>query len=209
MIRRLAVLLLLALLALLAIPGCREDRPPVELSPGDQELLRAKADGKIGIIIKENLPSLFAGVVVFTSDAFLHQSRMLDAANISVLNTFGNTAILQLNTPDILPLLKEPSVKKVFYLCRQGALARLDTPFELDLLRRFGDGKEDRPVSFLIRFRQPPEEKDEALVEGAGFAVRVRTGLVWVVEGPLRGLPRLLESDRIQFYEYASNGGTK
>jgi hypothetical protein len=126
-----------------------------------------------------------------------------------VLNTFGNTAILQLNSPDILPLLKEPSVKKVFYLCRQGALARLDTPFELDLLRRFGDGKEDQPVPFLIRFRQPPEEMDEALVEGAGFAVRVRTGFVWVVEGPLRGLPRLLESDRILFYESASKARPK
>lgn len=206
MIRRLAAILLLALFV---FPGCKEDKPPVELSAGDKELLRAKADEKIGILIAENLPSLFAGVVVFTSDAFLHQSRMLDAANLSVLNTFGNTAILQLNSPDILPLLKAPSVKKVYYLCRQGALARLDTPFELDLLRRFGDGKEDQPISFLIRFRQPPDEKDDQLLKAAGFTVQSRTGYVWSVTGPLRRLPRLLESDRIQFYEYASNGGTK
>lgn len=206
MIRRLAAFLFLALLV---FPGCKEEKPPVELAPADKELLRAKADEKIGIIIGQNLPSLFAGVVVFTSDAFLHQSRMLDEANISVLNTFGNAAILHLNSPDILPLLKEPSVKKVFYLCRQGALARLDTPFELDLLKRFGDGKEDQPVSFLIRFREPPEEKDDQLLEAAGFTVQSRTGYVWAVTGPLRKLPLLLESDRIINYEYASKVGTK
>ncbi|NJD62561.1 MAG: hypothetical protein FIA93_07560 [Deltaproteobacteria bacterium] len=206
MIRRLAALLCLALLV---FPGCKEDKPPPELSTGDKELLRTKADEKIGIIITQNLPALFAGVVVFRSDAFLYQSRMLDAANLSVLNSFGNTAILQLNSPDILPLLKEPSVKKVFYLCRQGTLARLDTPFELDMLRRFGDGKEDQPVPFRIRFRQPPEEKDDQLLKAAGFTVHSRAGYVWSVTGPLKRLPRLLESDRIQFYELASNGGTK
>jgi hypothetical protein len=205
MIRRLAAILFLALLA---FPGCKEDKPPVELGPGDQELLRAKADPKIGVIITENLPALFAGVVVFRSDAFLHQSRMLDAANIPVLNTFGNTAILHLNSPDILPLLKEPSVKKVFYLCRQGALARLDTPFELDLLKRYGDGKEDQPVRFHIRFREPPEEKDDLLLKAAGFTVHSRTGYVWSVTGPLRGIPSLLESDRIINYGSASKDGT-
>jgi len=203
MIRRLAALLFIAFLFL---PGCKEDKPKVELTPVEKELLRAKADEKIGIIITENLPALFAGVVVFSSDAFVYQSRMLDQANLSVLNMFGNTAILLLNSPDIPPLLKERSVKKIFYLCRQGALVRLDTPFELDMMRGFGEGKEDEPVAFLIRFREPPDEKDEKLVEAAGFTVQSRTGYVWAVTGPLRHLPRLLESDRISFYESASNG---
>jgi hypothetical protein len=206
MIRRFAAFLLIASLL---FPGCKEDKPRVELTPEDKELLGAKADNKIGIIIKENLPALFAGVVVFSSDAFVTQSRMLDQANLSVLNMFGNTAILLLNSPDIPPLLKEKSVKKIRYLCRQGALARLDTPFELDVMRRFGEGKEDDPIDFLIRFREPPAEKDEKLVEAAGFTVQSRTGYVWAVTGRLRHLPLLLESDRISFYESASNSGNK
>ena len=206
MIRRFAAFLLIASLL---FPGCKEDKPRVELTPEDKELLRAKADEKIGIIIKENLPALFAGVVVFSSDAFVSQSRMLDQANLSVLNMFGNTAILLLNSPDIPPLLKEQSVKKIHYLCRQGALPRLDPTFEMDVMRRFGEGKEDDPIDFLIRFREPPAEKDEKLLEAAGFTVQTRAGTIWVVTGPLRHLPRLLENDRIIYYEAASKARTK
>ena len=202
MTHRLAVF---SLAVFLLLPGCKEDRPRPELSPGERELLRAKADDKIGLIITENLPALFAGVVVFRSDAFLTQSRMLDQANISVLNMFGNTAILLLNSPDIPPLLADRSVKKIYYLCRQGALARLDAQFEMDLMRRFGDGNEDESVTFRIRFREPQEEKDAALLKSAGFAVRSREGLVWIVNGPLRGIALLLESDRITHYESASS----
>ena len=206
MTRRFAALLLVSLFIL---PGCKEDKPRAELSPEDKALLSAKADEKIGIIITENLPALFAGVVVFDSDAFVSQSDMLDRANISVLNMFGKTAILLLNSPDIPPLLKEKAVKKIFYLCRQGALARLDPSFEMDLMRRFGEGKEDERIDFLLRFRDPPDEKDANLVETAGFTIHARTGLVWVVAGPLRQLPRLLESDRIIYYEAASKAQTK
>jgi hypothetical protein len=193
------------LAAFLLIAACKEDRPRPVLSSADREILRAKADDKIGVIITENLPALFAGLVVFRSDAFLSQSHMLDQANISVLNMFGNTAILLLNSPDIPPLLKEPSVKKIHYLCRQGALVRLDTPFEIDIMRRFGEGKEDEPVTFAIRFRDPPEEKDASLITAAGFTIRSREGIAWAVTGPLRGIPRLLESDRIGFYSSASS----
>jgi hypothetical protein len=206
MIRRLAALLLLAFLFL---PGCREEKPKVELSPEDQELLRAKADEKIATIISENLPALFAGVVVFSSDAFVSQSRALDQANISVLNMFGNTAILLLNSRDLPSLLKEPSVKKIFYLCRQGGLVRLDPSFEMDLMRRFGEGKEDDAVSLLIRIRGAPDEKDKSFVEAAGFEIEARTGPVWVVSGPLRRLAQLLASDRIIYYEAASKARTK
>jgi hypothetical protein len=206
MIRRLAVLLFAALLFL---PGCKEEKPRVELTPEEKELLRAKADEKIGIIIAENLPALFAGVVVFDSDAFVYQSHMLDQANLSVLNMFGNAAILLLNSPDIPPLLKERSVKKIYYLCRQGGLVRLDPSFEMDVMRRFGEGKEDASIDFLIRFRDAPDDKDEKLVEAAGFAVRSRSGSVWTVTGPLRHLARLLESDRINSFGNASNGGIR
>jgi hypothetical protein len=206
MIRRIGVLLAIAVLFL---PGCKEEKAKVELSPVERELLLAKADEKIGIVITENRPALFAGMVVFDSDAFLSQSRMLDKANLSVLNMFGNAAIVLLNSPDILPLLKEPSVKKVYYLCRQGALVRLDPSFEMDVMRRFGERKEGEPVSFAIRFHAAPDEKDAALLDAAGFAVRSRIGNVWTITGLLRDLPRLLETDRINLYENASNGGIR
>lgn len=206
MIRRFGALLLVALLFL---PGCKEEKARAELSPEEKELLRTKADEKIGIVIEGNLPALFAGLVVFDSDGFLSQSGMLDRANISVLNMFGNTAILLLNSPHILPLLKERSVKKVYYLCGQRALVRLDPSFEMEVMRRFGEGKEDEPVSFSIRFRDAPVDKDALLVEAAGFTVGSHIGNVWVIAGPLVQLPRLLESDRITLYENASNAGTR
>jgi hypothetical protein len=193
----------------LFLPGCKEEKTPVVLTPAENELLRTKADEKIGTIIKENLPALFAGLVVFRSNAFISQSAMLDRANISVLNMFGNTAILLLNSRDVPFMLKEESVKKIFYLCRQGALVRLDPAFEMDIMRRFGQGKEDEPVDFFIRFREPPGDKEDMLLETAGLSVQARTGPVWVVSGPLRNLPRLLESDRIIYYESASKVRTK
>ena len=207
MTRRLAAFLLIAALFLPA--GCKEEKPKVLLTAEDNAILREKADEKIGTIITGNLPALFAGLVVFRSDAFMYQSQMLDRANISVLNVFGNTAILLLNSPDIPPLLKENSVKKVHYLCRQGPLARFDPSFEMELLRRFGEGKEGDPVPFFIRFGEPPNDKDGKFVEAAGFTIETRAGFVWAVAGPLTSLYRLLEYDRIIYYEKASKVRTK
>jgi len=205
MIRRI-LLLSLALLALL--PSCREDRPKPVLTPADEALLAEKADGKIETIIRENLPSLFAGLVVFRSDVFLSQSAMLDERGISVLNAFGNAAILLLNSPDIPMLLQQEQVKKIYYLSRQGPLARFHPAFEMDLLRRFGEGRESEPFSFLIRFREAPEERDAEVVRAAGFRIDTRTGVVWVVTGPPTSLPRLMENDRIIFYEGTSKART-
>lgn len=205
MIRR-ALLLSLALLAFL--PSCREDRAKPVLTPADEALLAEKADGKIETIIRENLPSLFAGLVVFRSDVFLSQSAMLDERGISVLNAFGNAAILLLNSPDIPMLLQQEQVKKIYYLSRQGPLARFHPAFEMDLLRRFGEGRESEPFSFLIRFREGPEERDAEVVRAAGFRIDTRTDVVWVVTGPPTSLPRLMENDRINFYEGASKART-
>ncbi|HBO69350.1 MAG TPA: hypothetical protein DD658_04065 [Deltaproteobacteria bacterium] len=200
--------LLAAAALLLLLSSCKEERARPDLSPADEALLTEKADGKIGVIIRENLPSLFAGLVVFRSDVFLSQSAMLDERGLSVLNAFGKAAIVLLNSPDIPLLLKEDAVKKVYYLCRQGPLARFHPAFEMELLRRFGEGKEQEPVSFLIRFRDAPDGKDEAAVTGAGFHVDVKTGPVWGITGPPTSLPRLLENDRILFYEGASKART-
>lgn len=205
MIRR---VLLLSLTLLTLLPSCREDRPKPVLTPADEALLAEKADGKIETILRENLPSLFAGLVVFRSDVFLSQSAMLDERGISVLNVFGNAAILLLNSPDIPMLLQLDQVKKIYYLSRQGPLARFHPAFEMDLLRRFGEGRESEPFSFLIRFREAPEERDAEVVEAAGFRIDTRTGGVWVVTGPPTSLPRLMENDRIIFYEGASKART-
>ncbi len=201
------ILLAAALFALVA-PACKEDRPTPVLTAEDEALLSMKAGPKIEVIIRENLPALFAGIVVFRSDVFLSQSAMLDQREISVLDSFENTAILLLNSPDLPPLLKEKSVRKVYYLCRQGPLARIHPAFLMGILKTFGEGKEKEPSDFLIRFRDMPEEKEAQFVEAAGFSIRSRGGLVWSVTGPLTSLPRLLEDDRIIYYEGASKART-
>jgi len=201
-------ILLVATLLLLLLPACREDRKRPDLTAEEEAILKEKADEKIGLIIRENLPALFAGIVVFRSDAFLTQSEMLSGRELSVLDSFGNAAVVLLNSPDIPPLLKEKSVRKVSYLCRQGPLARIHPAFLMEVLNRFGEGKETVPTSFLVRFREMPQEKEEKFVESAGFTVASRAGVVWAVSGPLTSLPRLLEDDRILFYEGASKART-
>ena len=201
------IFLLAALLAVL-LPACREDRVRPQLSPEEEAILKEKADEKIGRIIRKNLPALFAGLVVFRSDAFLSQSEMLDRRELSVLDSFGNVALVLLNSPDIPPLLKEKSVRKIHYLCRQGPLARLHPAFLMEVMKTFGEGKEEEPSSFFVRFREMPQEKEEKFLETAGFTVTSRAGLVWSLSGPLASLPRLLEDDRILFYEGASNTRT-
>jgi len=201
-------ILLVAILLLLLLPACRDDRKRPDLTAEEEAILKEKADEKIGLIIRENLPALFAGIVVFRSDAFLTQSEMLSRRELSVLDSFGNAAVVLLNSPDIPPLLKEKSVRKISYLCRQGPLARIHPAFLMEVLNRFGEGKETVPTSFLVRFREMPQEKEEKFVEAAGFTVASRAGVVWAVSGPLTSLPRLLEDDRIFFYEGASKART-
>ena len=201
-------ILLVATLLLLLLPACREDRKRPDLTAEQEAILKEKADGKVGLIIRENLPALFAGIVVFRSDVFLTQSEMLSRRNLSVLDSFGNAAIVLLNSPDIPPLLLEESVRKIFYLCRQGPLARMHPAFLMEVLKAFGEGKETAPASFLVRFREVPQEKEEKFVESAGVTVASRAGFVWAVSGPLTALPRLLEDDRILFYEGASKART-
>ena len=201
-------ILLFATLFVLLFPACKEDRATPRLTEREEAILTEKADEKIGLIIRQNLPALFAGIVVFRSDVFLSQSEMLARRELSVLDSFGNAAVILLNSPDIPPLLKETSVRKISFLCRQGPLARLHPAFLMEVLHRFGEGKESEPHPLLIRFRDPPREKEEKFVEAAGFSVTSRAGLVWALSGPLPSLPRLLEDDRILFYEGASKART-
>jgi len=201
-------ILLFAVLLVLLVSACKEDRVRPELTAEDEAILALKADKKIGLIIRENLPALFAGIVVFRSDVFLSHSAMLDRLELAVLDSFGNAAIILLNSPDIPPLLKEKSVRKIYYLCRQGPLARVHPAFLMGVLKAFGEGKENVPSHLLVRFRDMPQEKEEQFVEAAGFTIDSRAGFVWSLTGPLTSLPRLLEDDRILFYEGASKART-
>jgi hypothetical protein len=201
------ILLFASLLALLC-SACREEQLRPALSAEEDALLMAKADEKIGVIIRENLPALFAGIVVFQSDVFLAHSAMLERSELPVLDSYGNAAVILLNSPDIPPLLKEKSVRKIYYLCRQGPLARIHPAFLMGILKQFGRGKEDEPSHLLVRFRDLPQEKEEKFLEEAGFTIDSRAGLVWSLTGPLSSLPRLLEDDRILFYEGASKART-
>jgi hypothetical protein len=196
--------LAVALCAAIVLPACREVRKTPELPEDVRALLEQKADDTIGVIMNEGLPVLFAGLVVFRSDVFLRHSALLDRMEISVLNCFDNAAILLLRGPDIPALLREPPVRKIYYLGRQGSLVRLDPAFEMELLRRFSAGREEEPVTFFIRFREAPREKDAQVVESAGFDILARPGSVWVVAGPLTSLPRLLEYEEIIYYEMPS-----
>ena len=201
------ILLCAALFALL-VSACKEERLRPELTAEDEAILALKADEKVGLIIRENLPALFAGIVVFRSDVFLSHSAMLDRRELPVLDSFGNAAVILLNSPDIPPLLKEKSVRKIYYLCRQGPLARLHPAFLMGILKTFGEGKESVPSHLLVRFRDMPQEKEEQFLEAAGFPIESRAGFVWSLSGPLTSLPRLLEDDRILFYEGASKART-
>ncbi|MGB6410891.1 MAG: hypothetical protein WBF16_06795 [Candidatus Deferrimicrobiaceae bacterium] len=201
-------ILLFAVLLALLVSACKEERLRPELTAEDEATLALKTDKKIELIIRENLPALFAGIVVFRSDVFLSQAAMLDKRELAVLDSFGNAAIVLINSPDIPPLLKEKSVRKIYYLCRQGPLARVHPAFLMEVLKTFGEGKENVPSHLLIRFRDMPQEKEMQFVEAAGFTIESRAGFVWSLTGPLTSLTHLLENDRIIFYEGASKART-
>ncbi len=200
MIRRLSAVLVVCALALFA---CREERR--ELAPKLEELLRAKADDRIASLLKEPDPPSFAGIVVFRSDVFLHQSDMLERNGISLLDSFDNVAILLLDARVTPPLLADDSVRKVRFLGPPTALARFHPAFLLSVLRLFGTGKEDEPVTFFIRFGKFAAGSDLKALQDAGFTVKSLDDAVLTVSGPPARFPRLLEIDRIIYYEGASN----
>lgn len=203
--RRAAAWAALFLAAAMLPAGCRDEGKPVKLTPESEALLREKADEKIGLVIRGNLPALFAGLVVFRSDAFIHHSAMLDRADLPVLNAFGNAALVLLNGPDIPVLLTEPGVRKIHYFCRRSVLPRIHPTLEMDILRRFSEGREGESVSLVVRFRRQPEEREARALEAAGFSILNRRDMTWSIEGPAAAFPRLLENEGIIFLESASN----
>jgi hypothetical protein len=201
--RRLLTLLLLAASLPLAA-GCRFGEKRRTFSPPDTELLQTKADPRLRKEAETGGTEPFAAIAVFRNDVFLDQSEALGRSSLTVLNELGNCVILLLHPAQIVPLLKDPSLRKLAWFGPQGLLARLDPTLEFALLTRFGAGTEDRDVNLLLRFVDVGGAAEERHVADSGFRVATRAGPNWVVTGPIAGIPKLLENDRIIYIEKAS-----
>ena len=177
-------------------------------SPPDEELLRAKADPRLRKEAETGGNDPFAAIAVYRNDVFLDQSEALGRSSLTVLNEMGRTAILLLSPGQIVSFLKDPSLQKAAWIGPQGLLARLDPSLELELLARFGAGTEDRDVNLLLRLVDVGGAGEERSVVAAGFRVLTKAGPNWVVTGPMSGLPKLLECDRIIYIEGASKTRT-
>lgn len=200
--RLLSLLLLAASLPLFA--GCLFGEKRRTLSLPDAELLRAKADPRLRKEAESGGTEPFAAIAVFRNDVFLDQSEALGRSSLTILNEMGNCAILLLHPAQIVPLLKDLSLRKLAWFGPQELLARLDPTLEFDLLTRFGAGTEDRDVNLLLRFVDVGGAAEERHVTASGFRVATRAGPNWIVSGPMAGVPKLLESDRIIYMEKAS-----
>ena len=200
--RLLSLFLLAVFLPLLS--GCLFGEKRRAFSPPEEDLLRAKADPRLRKEAEAGGSEPFAAIVVYNNDVFLEQSEALGRSSLTVLNEMGRTAILLLSPGQIVPLLKDPSLRKAVWFGPQGLLARLDPSLEMDLLTRFGAGAEDRDVNLLLRFVDVGGAEEERHVVAAGFRVVTKAGPNWIVTGPMTGVPKLLESDRITYMEKAS-----
>jgi hypothetical protein len=184
--------------------GCLFAEKRRTFSPADADLLGAKADPRLRKEAETGGSEPFAAIAVYRNDVFLHQSEALGKSSLTVLNEMGRAAILLLSSGQIVPLLKDPSLQRAAWIGPQGLLARLDPSLELDLLARFGAGTEDRDVALLLRLVDVGGAQEERDVVAAGFRAVTKAGPNWVVAGPMSGLPKLLESDRIIYIEKAS-----
>jgi hypothetical protein len=183
--------------------GCLFGERRPTLSPADEELLAAKADPRLRKEAEAGGREPFAAIAAYRNDVFLHQSEALGKSSLTVLNEMGRSVILLLSPGQILPLLKDPDLRKASWIGPQGLLARIDPSLELDLLKRFGEGTEDRDVDLLLRLMDAGGEGEERRISSAGFRIVTRAGPNRVVAGPMSGLPKLLEIDRIIYIEKA------
>jgi len=199
---RLLSLLLLAVFLPL-VYGCASGEKRRTISPSDGELLAAKADPRLRKEAETVGGDPFAAIAVYRNDVFLNQSEALGKSSMTVLNEMGRTVILLLSSEQIVPLLKDPSVLKAAWVGPQGLLARLDPLLELDLLNRYGAGTEDRDVNLLVRFVDAGGPEEERQISAAGYRIVTKARSNWIVTGPMSGLPKLLEIDRITYIEKA------
>ncbi|MBP2675026.1 MAG: hypothetical protein H6Q84_1866 [Deltaproteobacteria bacterium] len=194
-----------ALLLLLAAsafpPGCKTNPPKPALDAATESLLEANGDTALRDAVRNGGKDPFAVLVAFRKDVFLGFSAMIEQSPYTLLNEFGNAAILLVRPNEVVPLLKTPSVRRAAWVGPQGRLARLDPSLEYDLLDRFGKGTEGAEVQILARFRSVPEKKEEALVQEAGFKILSRVGPNLILSGPISRIPKLLDIDWIVYLE--------
>jgi len=174
------------------------------LPEAEEKLLATKGDPALLAAVRQGGNERFAAIAVFARDAFLWQSSMLEQSSFTLLNEFGNTAILLLRPDDVLPLLKDPNVRRVAWFGPQGRLARLDPSLELDLLSRYSKGREARDLALLVRYRNVPAETEERKAVAAGYRILSRGGPNLVVSGPASGVPKLLSDEWVIYVEKAS-----
>jgi hypothetical protein len=201
--RRSAALFLLSAAFLLA--GCPGAGTRGVLPPAEEELLLEKGDPALLDAVRRGGSGPFAALAVFRGDAFLRHSAKLEQSSVPILNEIGSAALLLLRPAQVVPLLKDPDIRRIVWFAPQGRLARLDPSLELDVLSRYGAGTEGKERELLLRFRDVPGETDERSVAAAGYRVVTRAGPNLVVSGPLSGVPKLLANDRIIYLEKASN----
>lgn len=201
-------LLLLALSAAVLSPGCPAGSRPVTLPEADERLVGAKGDPALLAAVRAGGKEPFAAIAVFARDVFLGQSAMLEQTPVTLLNEFGNAAILLLRPNEALPLLREPSVLRMAWFGPQGRLARLDPSLELELLSRYGKGLERKDALILARYSDTPGAPEEQRAEAAGFRVHSRGGPNLVLSGPLSGIPSLLSDDRVIYLEKGTGAGS-
>jgi len=202
--RRARTLLPLLLTAAFLLQGCPAASKRITLPEADEKLVGAKGDPALLAAVQENGKDPFAAIAVFSRDVFLGQSAMLERSSVTLLSEFGNAAILLLRPDEVLPLLKDPTVRRIAWFGPQGRLARLDPSLEMDLLSRFGKGQENKDVAILARFQSVPGEPEERRVAAAGFRVLTRGGPNLVLSGPLSGVPKLLSDEWVIYLEKAT-----
>jgi len=200
--------LLLLVAALLVASGCRSGEKRKTFSPQEAELLSAKGDDRLRKVAESGETDPFAAIAVFRSDVFLDQSEALAASSYTVLNEMGNCVVLNLSPGQIVPLLQEPSLRRLAWFGPQGRMARLEPSLEIAMMSRFGAGTEKDDVDLLLRLTDVGGAAEERHVADSGFRVETKAGPTWIVTGPMAGIPKLLESDRIIYIEGASQART-
>lgn len=156
-----------------------------------------------------NSPLPFAVVARFDSPIFPNQSEILSDAGIPPVETTGNTALLVATAGEITGLLELPSLAAIRYLGSQASLARLHPELEIAMLRTFDKRTEAEPVDLLVRFRSPPEKREEEAVTAAGYEIETKSGPTWALKGPMARLPGLLAIDEIIYLQGASKAKAK
>jgi hypothetical protein len=188
----------------LLVSCCRIAESRKSLSPQEAALFREKGDERLRKEAETGGTDPFAVIAVFRNDVFLEYSEFLQRSGYTVLSEMGNSAILSLRPAQIVPLLQEQSLRKAAWFGPQSLLSRLDPSLEIEMMSRYGAGVEDRDVHLLLRLVDTGGATEERLVTAAGFRIVTRAGPTWVVAGPMSGIPKLLESDRIIYIEGAS-----